>query len=588
MNTDLSTVLTSTQANLNISIGPNAAAMIQAQRPNGQVIADEADIRRVMSINVALNQERKEAQRQEAGPALIANLAAIVDVSKNEGHPVATLPRAMPEVYRSANVAVSMILKNTAAIEEYTGESSKELRATLLDFCQRARSAVGKFLLHRAGLAEHETAQKLNVFVRQSKCPYYFFNRLSTEAIVTSAPGFNLLSIVWPNDPSKGFYLTFRELVEDHMERACGYLTDAWSVTGLLLREPMLEAFTGAKMSELTAFDDATKLGSKVANVPFLIPVPEKWLKASTYFDFLAKNGGRGIQWKAGTTLSPQDNLRFLGTVAKRVQFLSVPNVTLYFRLIEQAFKGFTYDPVSADKDLFGQLKVWSIQPRSEFSWARVHNLNSTYAGGPNSQGDKILLTSMLHAVLSAPAGTFAGDVLRDQLRNIESEQSAPEVVDMGKDLLMEMKRLATVNRNDLDTAKSKLKGLLDLPNLPGAKGKKVKTRQAGITERTQITPKAKQVLVALRAKGYVALGERMNGWFRQFMNEDCQSAVAGLFLARLDSALAVPITLSRSERLAFLEKDDYAVHSSDSETDQSEDEKQEEDDQPPDNPDDK
>jgi serine/threonine protein kinase HipA of HipAB toxin-antitoxin module len=73
------------------------------------------------------------------------------------------------------------------------------------------------------------------------------------------------------------------------------------------------------------------------------------------------------------------------------------------------------------------------------------------------------------------------------------------------------------------------------------------------------LTSKATSAVVLIRQRGYALLAERMQAWFRQFLDTSVQEAVADLFLARLDAFLAMPVDISRQERLAFMEADEFA-----------------------------
>jgi len=600
MNSDLSTIMTNTQTSLHISIAPNGTSTLQTQKPDGMVVMDEQDIKRTLSLNASLNMERKEAQKAEAGPNLIANLAAIVDIAKEMETPLTTVPKNFVEVFRSVNTSAQVLARNTATIEDFKiGDS--EIRSVLLEMCKRSRCAIGHYTMHRAHLQEHETARKLNSFVLEQLCPIYFFNKLTSEIVNTSAPDFDLLSLIWPSDPSKGFYLNFREIIERQMQNYCGRLTEAWSIIGLLTKPEILEAFTNARLDSLTEFDDATKLGSKVAGIPFLIPIPQPFFRAKNFFNFLAKNGGRGIQWRAGSVISPQDNLRFLGTIAKRVEFLSVPNISMWATRLGGAFPGFVYDPLKTEQDFFVQLKAWSIQPNQETIWPLTQDLAALLESKippERKAAAKDLMIDLLQFSLSAPKGTPAGNALNAGIAQIDIEMAEPTDPGVYVDVWSEIKKIAQTHRNDIENAKARLTGKVTLPShlISKGKGKAAKARPAGSVERTPLTKAGKTVISDLKRRGMVALAERMDGWFRQFLTVEGQSAVANLYLARLDALMSAPIILNRQERVAFLgqeelEENESQVGSGDEEEEgdaaSSADDEEEVGQNPPNNPDD-
>lgn len=563
---DLSTVLTTTGSRLTLELSANGAMTMEARTPTGTVLADEADIRRILSLNSSFTKERKEAAKAELGPAVLSNMAAIVEIVESESRSIKTLPKQYVEVYRSVATGTQFLNKNLVLLNGLNLHGSELACKTLLiGFCHRALDAIGKFLIHRAEVQEHETPQKLNYYIRSAKCPAYFFNKLSTELINSSTPDFNIISLVWPTDPSKGFYLTYREIVEQKMQNFCGDLTSSWSIIDLLLQDDSLRVFLNtSKMEDLTAFDDATKLGSKVAGVPFMVPIAAEFFRPSSFFGFLAKNGCRGIQWKAGSTLTPQDNLKFLGTVAKRVQYFSVTNPTAWVESMGIAFPEFHYDKTRLEEDIFVQLKRWSIQPNVLHTWHLVQNMPSWTKDlkcpinvAKMDKDTTAIVRSLIKSVLSPGPGTEADKVLSALIGQMEKFGYAPTSFGPGM-TLDEIKRRALILKQDQPKVRKILEGKFQIPkNLLGQKKKDERLeKNAGMVERTILSPEAKAVVRSIKASSMEMLAKRMNAWFRQFLRVETQVAVANVLAARLESFMLTPVSLSKEERFAFIGTD--------------------------------
>jgi len=258
-------------------------------------------------------------------------------------------------------------------------------------------------------------------------------------------------------------------------------------------------------------------------------------VETSDVFNFLAKNGVRGVTWASGTVLTPPDLLKYYGTIAKRLFYGLLTRPQNKAELLQNIFEGFAYDNASEQRDVFAQLKAWSILPGSNPSWfAKVRGPAYTNAADRlliKSIFDDVTMISPDHAISAA----FAELLRRDTTVVVQG------VVHSDPLIFTEVKNLAVSLRERRIDPDIILGERISLAQ--GKKAKMPTTNRAGTQERSRLTETAKDAALAMR----------MQTWFRLFIDESVQEAVAAIFLARLESFLSAPIELSREDRQAFM-----------------------------------
>jgi hypothetical protein len=250
--------------------------------------------------------------------------------------------------------------------------------------------------------------------------------------------------------------------------------------------------------------------------------------------------------------LTPPDLLKYYGTIAKRLFYGLLTRPQNKAGLLQNMFEGFTFDNESEQRDVFAQLKTWSLQPGSNPSWfAKIRGPAYTAALDRlliKSIFDDVTMVSPDHGISVA----FA-DVLRQNTQVVLQGAAHTDPL-----IFTEVKNLAVSLRERRIDPDVILGERISL-----AQGKKAKVpaaNRAGTQERSRLTETAKVALSELRTRRYAALAMRMQTWFRLFLDETVQEAVAAIFLARLESFLSAPIELSREDRQAFMDTADPDV----------------------------
>jgi len=543
--------MTKTDSKMSIELNAQSSVGYSLKNAQGKTVADKADIKRIQTMSSSITKERKTALGEEIGVVTKFNLAAMVQQG-NEFADVGAIQRfhkSFVGVYRTVNTQYQLIAKNVNAIEtlQVTG-TADEIKNIFVEMGRRTSTAVGKYLYHRANLAEDATAEKLNAFLFREHVPISIFEKLSSSVIQTSAQGFDIRHLLFPKDPTKGVSLTFKEMrTEAFRNDTMGLLAGSQILTRLALNDALIRAMINVPATTaLDNFDEANSVASKMANTPFFLIPMNGAVETSDVFNFLAKNGVRGVTWASGTVLTPPDLLKYYGTIAKRLFYGLLTRPQNKAELLQNMFEGFAYDNASEQRDVFAQLKAWSILPGSNPSWfAKVRGPAYTDAADRlliKSIFDDVTMVSPDHAISAA----FAELLRRDTTVVVQG------VVHTDPLIFTEVKNLAVSLRERRIDPDVILGERISLAQ--GKKAKMPTTNRAGTQERSRLTETAKVALSELRTRRYAALAMRMQTWFRLFIDESVQEAVAAIFLARLESFLSAPIELSREDRQAFMD----------------------------------
>jgi hypothetical protein len=321
------------------------------------------------------------------------------------------------------------------------------------------------------------------------------------------------------------------------------------------------------------------------------------------FYNFLAKNGKRGIAFKAGSSLSPQDFLKFFGTVAKKVAYLTMPMVQYWSEFTGVAFPGFEFDPSKEGKDFFVQLKEWSIQPDNKESRKIVFAMQETktfrlFRGQLGQYKDIIeamkvqgraMLLIMGIDTTSDYANLFyelyglgieredymekyqvdqkdeKGETILDKdgavlKRNMERQVHFSQVMPI-TDKIVAPRAFGVTNTmvpiallaTSYDTKHAL--GILgdDAKTISKVKEEK-EDKRSGLVERIGLSPAAQVVVASLKERRKPSLAARMDSWFRLFMSPVVQNAVAGMVNARLEVLFGAPIVYNSVDKRIFFE----------------------------------
>jgi len=556
---DLATVMTRVGGTLRTEIGPQGGFEATLVKNGGDIVADKADISRIQTLNASITKERKEAQKEDAGKENGVLMLAMLQVGTRVNRQIDQFPDNFIEVFRPINSSMQALSKNVIALEAVeTHNAAQNLsKNVILEVAKRIRVAVGKYLYYRATLARGETPRKINHFLREENAPAYFWSKLTTAIAVTQR-GFDIRSLIFPADPTKGFYLTFREIVENTIPQSLGGLLEFADVMLTLFENdqaPIRAMINIGAEVNLADFDEANSFASKIASTPFFVPPSPEMVEPKTVFNFLVKNGTRGLAWASGTTLSPQDNLKFVGTLAKRIFYGLIPRPQLRGARLTECFPAFVFDP-SLEASLFVQLKSWSDGEGRDLSFFRLGNRSEwNETTRPKLLGvlADVMDITTVHPVIRAFQAATDQTVFADA----EVGENTTE-----QDLFVEVKNASIIVRALNEAEIIRLVGAHYQGRALQAGQRRATTdrgRPAGTTERSMLGIDAKEVVGELRRLHYTALAKRLEAWFRQFLTVEVQGIVASIFRARLEAFLATPVELTRQERLGFTDPDEFA-----------------------------
>jgi len=547
---DLSTIMTKTDSKMSVDINAQSSIGYTLRNPEGKIVADKADIKRIQTMSSSITKERKTALGEEVGTITKFTLAAMVQQG-NEFAAVAPIQRfhkSFVGVYRTVNTQYQLIAKNVNAIESLQLEgTADEVKNTFVEMGRRISTAVGKYLYHRANLAEDATAEKLNAFLFREHVPISLFEKLSSAVIQTSAQGFDVRHLLFPKDPTKGVYLTFKEIRNEPFRNdTMGLLAGSQLLVRLALNDALIRAMINVPTTTaLDNFDEANSVASKMANTPFFLIPMNGAVETTDVFNYLAKNGVRGVTWASGTVLTPPDLLKFYGTIAKRLFYGLLIRPMNKADLLRRMFEGFTFDNESEQRDVFAQLKTWSLLPGSNPSWfakIRGPSYNPEARLLIKAVFDDVTMISPDHGISTQFAAVLRSDATAIRQGAVHTDPL----------IFTEVKNLSVTLRERRIDPEVILGDRISLA--VGKKAKVPAANRAGTQERSRLTETAKTALSELRTRRYSALALRMQTWFRLFLDETIQEAVAAIFLARLESFLSTPIELSREDRQAFME----------------------------------
>jgi len=241
-----------------------------------------------------------------------------------------------------------MITKNKNVIESLVPKNPAEetVKNILVEMSRRISSALGKFLFRRAILKDDETPEKLNMFLFREHVLIYVFTKMSAALISSSAQGFEISHLLFPKDPSKGMFLTFKEIRSvEFRNDLMGLMEGSQLLIRLATNDKLIRLMCNiSETVSLDEFEEQSSLASKLANTPFFVLPFTGITTATEFFGHLAKNGVRGTIWASGNILTPSDLLKYYGTIAKRMFHVLLVRPQSKATLIEKIFPGFIFD----------------------------------------------------------------------------------------------------------------------------------------------------------------------------------------------------------------------------------------------------
>ncbi|KAI0995949.1 hypothetical protein K3495_g12233 [Podosphaera aphanis] len=321
MNADMSAVLSKTGSTLHVEIQPGGKGTITVQH-KGAVMADALDVQRMLTLGSFINNERKAVLKESvAGKAMkfIAVLMKADEVAKTDQS--AKIERVDPtftDAYRAVRAQLDTLNANLALVSEVPASTGANFtaRAHLCESGRRIYFAAAKFLAHRLKMkSASEENRKFNEFLLEERVPIWVFNRLTGQKLQIGAKDFEYRRLYFPKDPTKGFYLTFQDIISEPLRDNQGPILRSMRPFGGMLTEAFVKGFCGIPASwDIKDFTNESE-AKVLRNVPILIPPTADMYTVDEIFLTIGKSGDKGLPWNSGGSSTPQDLLKFLGTV---------------------------------------------------------------------------------------------------------------------------------------------------------------------------------------------------------------------------------------------------------------------------------
>lgn len=550
---DMATVLTKSSAELNITVQPNGKGNFSITS-SGKIIGDAADVQKVQSLGSFVNDERKAIIKTSVSSVAKRTIAAIVSVSREPAfgeyvdRPITRIDKNFVDIFRSVNAQADMLNTNVQQISQLqaTGNANELVRNHLIETGARIRECLGKYLLYRAGLADGDEPRKLNDFLIEGKVISWVFTRLCSQKLQLGGKDFEYRKVYFPRDATKGMVISFHEMRNDDLVMNQGGILRGMSTFGALFGATCVRQICGIPDDwDLNTLADRAKV---LRNVPIMVVPPQGMVTLEEHFSILSQHGERGMPWSVGNTNTPQDTLRFLGTVPKRIAYGFIGRARFMAAFYEGLFPGFRFDPLSAEREnrsVFNQL----------LNQFRQGNLNTAYFSKVNFGGtrDEAIATTypvVLAAMDIPPESNFA--------RAVNAAISAAFAVPNGETAILSDLWGAIATRRQMtdEQCNSILSGILATSLDPKSKD----NRKSGDIRmaRSMLSSQGGFLVKEFKRKGYRVLGERVEHWLRSFLTTELQSSVAEVMSARLEASLSTPITFGSGDTVVYLESAEF------------------------------
>lgn len=554
---DMATVLTKASAELSIAIQPNGKGNFTISS-SGRTIGDSQDVQKVQALGSFINDERKAIVKSSVSALAKKTIAAVIQVSQDPAYkdevprPIQKIDKSFVDIYRTVNSQADMLNTNLQQINltHATGDVNEKVRNHLLETGARVREALGKYLFYRAGLAEGEEAQKLNEYLMEGSIMSWVFTRLCSQKMQLGGKDFEYRKVYFPKDPTKGLQVTLKELKSEALRESQGGVLGGMSVFRGLWSNEMIRTICGVPHDwDLENFAGPAKT---LSNVPFpVVPFPGA-VTLEEHFTTLAQNGERGLPWNVGMTTSPQDILKFLGTVPKRISYGFIGRARFSAPWYETLFQGFVFEPSVIEREsrsVFSQL----------LSQFRAGSIQSGYfamiKGEKGFAQTRAILPPLVLAVMDVPPDNDLGKEIVSGIGNdmvsIKNGETAGATDIWG----------AFMTRRDMsdEACNALLNGVLATNLDPRSKNVRVSDVRSA---RCGLSVQGATLVREFKRRGYIALSSRVDQWLRSFLSVELQAPVAEVIAARLEASLNTPIQFGKGDTAVFVETVEFEADS--------------------------
>jgi len=279
-----------------------------------------------------------------------------------------------------------------------------------------------------------------------------------------------------------------------------------------------------------------------MANVPILVPGFPGAIDSDELLAHLGKQADRGLNWAAGSGFQPQDVLKFLGTLPKRVTTASFPRPLGKAGLIQELFPGFIYVEGSKTRGVYAQLA------------------EQAKAGTVTNKGWWLLAHDVDKTALLERAIAIALDVRsREEVRGISVALGLRAALPGGSQTVPggDIWNMIVSGANSLSTeaVSNLLTNRLEANLEPKARGVK---DDAYKNARSPLGVHGQDLVNDLNRRRYTELANRVGAWLRTFFTVRLQDAVAVSVHARIEAYLAQPIKFGGTDVAGYFDRPDF------------------------------
>jgi hypothetical protein len=550
---DLNTVLTKTNGELVTRTSSGGKSQYSIIAYGGAILGDAADVTKVQTLGSFINEERKIVLKTSVSQKTKGTFAGMVRISQDDNRPrhiverpITKFPKGFVDIFRTVKNQMDIMAKNVSSIQavQIDAGPNETIRNHMVETASRIRVATGKFLFHRASLPEGDKGLKLNEFLRSELVLTWVFNRLTSQKILVQGQDFEFRRMYFPKDPTKGLAVTFEEFQNVAMLNNQGGVIKAMQGMQWLFEDDFLRLVCNIPIDwDLEDFSEGSP-SRVLAKVPILVPPFHLAVSVKEVISAIGRTNDRGMPWQVGNTVSPQDNLKFLGTIPKKLFYGLVPRPLVKVELIEGIFPGFRFAKDNQEiRSVYAQLSQWAKTNEPNQSWVNALRLKSA-----RSEQQTSLIIRTVRAIMDFEVDS---DIQTEITTNLSSNEI---VIPAGNntdeyDAWVSIQNLA--NSLSGKTVSEILAGKLDRDLEPKAKGVKGNVIQ---TARSRLGEAGKRLVQKLRDEKFVEVSQRVDQWLRSFLTIDLQTPVAEIVLARLDASLANPVQFDGSDSIGFLD----------------------------------
>lgn len=559
---DMATVLTKSSAELNITIQPNGKGNFTINSATHGVIGDSADVQKIQVLGSFINDERKALLKASVSSGAKRSIAAIVSLSNDKNmamhidRPITKLDKGFVDVYRMAQIQAEMLEGNLEAISgcRATGPANEMVKNHLLETGLRIQDAIGQYLFYRGGLTSEETPQKLDSFLRNGRIMSWVFTRLCTQKLNLGGQDFEFRKVYFPKDPTKGLSITFSELQTDDLcNNQGGVLTGCEPFIGLWKDATM--TLCGIPNWNLHDFSPSAP-ARILANVPLMVvPFPGA-VTVEEKLLILAKDGERGLPWSVGNTISPQEVLRFLGTVPKRIAYGFMGRSRFAASILQTVFTGFVADNSVVEKDTRSVFSQLATQVKA--GTANSKFLDTVVSEGELTAEQRVTLSEIVALVLEVPIGSYFLTTLNAAIRQGHRKILVGETSSTSNLWGLVKTRRSVLSDEQVNAVLSDVLDASLIPKTKTPKGDGVRMA------RSSLSPAGSELIARMKTAKYSALAARMDVWLRSFLTTKLQGAVAEIVMARLEASLANPVVFNAKDHTAIVEVAEFTDWASD------------------------